>query len=706
MPKPKNNRKKTITRYSIVAAIAMTLLPISVNAQVVKEDNTFAIDLFEPAPGPNNFFAVESPQIGDDMKPSVGLMLSYQHKPLVILACDNNDNCGKDVIISKRENKPINIVENLLVSDILASFNFLKRFQVGLALPLIIVQKGDRFEVVNDGFGNNTTQWLSTQGMGTYVSGGVIGDVRLHLKARILGKEKDDGFALSATIIPTFPISAWTGMGDGYSGSGFMTVTAPRVIAGYQIGSLRAAANIAVLWREKSELYSAQTGHSITYGGAVAYSIIPEIEVIAEIYGQKSLITDNFTDMDGAPLLFLGGGRFYFKDFAFNIASGGGIIGGIGVPQFQIIAGATWTPTEKEEKLGFKVSQWDLDGDGIDNEADECPNQAEDLDSFQDEDGCPDNDNDNDGIQDGYDSCPLEPEDKDNFRDDDGCPDLDHDEDGIKEPNDKCPNKAEDYDEFEDEDGCPEDDNDNDGKKDGDDSCPNLAEDMDGFEDNDGCPELDNDNDGVPDATDKCPNKPETLNGLKDEDGCPDKGDPLVVVTEAKIEIKKKIMFTKNSATIRGSKSFEILKIIAGILSGNTTVRVSIEGHTDNRGKANRNRKLSKQRAEAVKAYLVNKKIAADRLETVGWGPDAPIASNKGKRGRSKNRRVEFIIIRPKKTEASTDQANAETSGNEMDFTTGDEGDEMDFTIEEQKDDEVDAPSEDGDEMDFTVEQE
>jgi len=98
----------------------------------------------------------------------------------------------------------------------------------------------------------------------------------------------------------------------------------------------------------------------------------------------------------------------------------------------------------------------DPDGDGIKGGEDLCPNEAEDIDGFQDEDGCPDADNDGDGILDINDKCPNEVEDVDGFEDTDGCTDLDNDMDGILDVNDKCPNEAEDIDGIEDKDGCPE----------------------------------------------------------------------------------------------------------------------------------------------------------------------------------------------------------------------------------------------------------
>ena len=87
------------------------------------------------------------------------------------------------------------------------------------------------------------------------------------------------------------------------------------------------------------------------------------------------------------------------------------------------------------------ASTLDSDGDGIPDIRDRCPKVAEDMDGFQDEDGCPDTDNDEDGIPDAYDRCPNESEDYDGFEDEDGCPDPDNDHDGIPDKEDKCPNQ-------------------------------------------------------------------------------------------------------------------------------------------------------------------------------------------------------------------------------------------------------------------------
>jgi len=96
-------------------------------------------------------------------------------------------------------------------------------------------------------------------------------------------------------------------------------------------------------------------------------------------------------------------------------------------------------PLRRKEPVPDPIA--DRDGDGIPDIRDKCPDEPEDVDGFQDDDGCPDPDNDQDGIPDTADKCPNEPEDVDGFQDDDGCPDPDNDQDGVLDASDKCPNE-------------------------------------------------------------------------------------------------------------------------------------------------------------------------------------------------------------------------------------------------------------------------
>jgi outer membrane protein OmpA-like peptidoglycan-associated protein len=235
-------------------------------------------------------------------------------------------------------------------------------------------------------------------------------------------------------------------------------------------------------------------------------------------------------------------------------------------------------------------------------------------------------DQDADGFLDEVDDCPtvagIEP---------DGCPPKDSDHDSFLDRDDACkdePGVA--------PDGCPIPDSDGDGFLDPDDACKDEA----GIEP-DGCPLRDVDGDGLYPPQDACPEEPETVNGFEDEEGCPD---------ELPEEVKKYtgviegIFFDTGKATIR-TKSFVALDAAVKVLADYPSLRVEISGHTDTKGKRESNLVLSQNRADSVKAYIVGKGIADDRIATRGAGPDEPIGDNKTKAGRQMNRRIEFKLI-------------------------------------------------------------
>ncbi len=102
------------------------------------------------------------------------------------------------------------------------------------------------------------------------------------------------------------------------------------------------------------------------------------------------------------------------------------------------------------------------------------------------------------------------------------------------------------------------------------------------------------------------------------------------------------ILFDTGKDTIK-PESEPVLAEIVALLKGNPSLKLSIEGHTDNVGKPESNQALSQRRAESVKKYLVGKGIDGPRLETKGWGDTKPVADNRTEEGRAKNRRVELV---------------------------------------------------------------
>ncbi|MDX1747024.1 MAG: OmpA family protein, partial [Halobacteriales archaeon] len=143
--------------------------------------------------------------------------------------------------------------------------------------------------------------------------------------------------------------------------------------------------------------------------------------------------------------------------------------------------------------------------------------------------------------------------------------------------------------------------------------------------------DTDADDDGVNDSADECPDTPpgSTVN----EKGC--------VEFVGKTFTLEGVQFDTGSAEIL-PESEQILQRALAVMKDNPDVRVEIGGHTDSRGRAAMNRKLSLDRAEAVKRWLVDAGIDASRMTTKGYGPSQPVGDNATEEGRAKNRRIEF----------------------------------------------------------------
>ena len=264
----------------------------------------------------------------------------------------------------------------------------------------------------------------------------------------------------------------------------------------------------------------------------------------------------------------------------------------------------------------FKFGGKDTDGDGIYDREDACPEVAG-LKIYK---GCPDTDGD--GIVDASDACP----DAAGSVAMNGCPDTDGD--GVADKDDSCPEVAG----LKALKGCP--DTDGDGITDLSDKCPNLK----GPKENAGCPWADTDGDTVLDKDDKCP----TVKGTVANNGCPEVSEEAVNKLN---EYAKTILFNSGKASFQ-KQTLPVLVSITSILKEYPTAKFSLEGHTDSTGTPASNLVLSKERAAAVKNYLVENGIAADRLTSEGYGDTKPIESNKTAKGKAANRRVEVKLVK------------------------------------------------------------
>ena len=220
---------------------------------------------------------------------------------------------------------------------------------------------------------------------------------------------------------------------------------------------------------------------------------------------------------------------------------------------------------------------------------------------------------------------------------------VDSDGDGVVDGKDKCPGTP--AGRKVNADGC-ELDSDGDGVVDGKDKCPATPA---GRKVNaDGC-ELDSDGDGIVDGEDKCPTV-----YAKTADGCPPPAAAVAPVAEPapapapvpapvpKTLKLEGVNFDYDQAVVR-QQDFAVLDQAAATLKEWGEVKVEVAGHTDSRGADGYNMKLSQRRAEAVRSYMIDKGVSADRLTAKGYGESRPVADNGTEDGRFQNRRVELV---------------------------------------------------------------
>ena len=594
--------------------LALSLIPLQAAGQ-----GAYDLDIsnFRPAMDSKGLITVERSKALGTFEPSIGLFLDYSFGSLQ----------------QEIDGDTYDLVESFGTGRFVLALGLFRNYvEIGASLPVVIVRgdadgPGDEAELAGDG----------------------LGEAQLALKLKILDR---DSAGVGVALIPVIYLP--TGEADIFATHGGPQI-APRLAVDWTLGSrVSMAVNVGARLRDRRTIDQPVTitdangvartvprtdpfivGNEATYSAGVGITLLPDrLDFILEGYGAASLESDAER---ATPLEALAAFKLFLVNNSYlSVGATRGLMDSYGDPNpVRIFAGIVFEPG-----IG------DRDGDGLPDDVDQCPDQPEDKDGWQDEDGCPDPDNDGDGILDVVDLCPNEKEDFNGYEDKDGCPDgrRDRDGDGLEDSVDRCPDEPEDKDGFQDDDGCPDPDNDGDGILDTVDQCPMDPEDLDGWEDKDGCPDPDNDKDGILDDVDQCPNKPENFNGVEDEDGCPE-APKKVVITGGKLNILEKVYFETNKAVIR-QESYDILSQVAESLRQNPEITlIEIQGHTDERGSDSYNMRLSKERAAAVKTFLIDHEgIAASRLTSEGYGETQPIDQASNREAWAKNRRVEFVI--------------------------------------------------------------
>ncbi len=541
-------------RAFIPLLIASAVVAGMPNPTAQAQSGQFDLDQFRPTETAKGGFAVSTADDLGHLRFGVQVYLDYANDPLVF-----------ETDLGSPDSEKIQLVRTQLVGHLQLSLGLIDRIIVYLGLPYHIIVKEDASDFAAGGPGS------AIPGLAAAVPrGSGLGDLWLGARGRIYG-EREDLVQVAVQAALNFHTAS---IGDGtqnYRGevddSPYLGGH-PEVLLTFNFAEVvRLSMNVGYRIRKNQQFLNLNLGDELTYGvGAIGEFLNGQVAVIGELYGRVGVSTrtgsTKFAKREESPVEVLAGAKYHHKTgFTAGAGAGLGIQRGYGAPDFRVLGMIAFTMPHSKPV-----------------------------------------DTDLDGILDPEDACPTEPEDVDGFEDDDGCPDPDNDQDGVLDVDDRCPMES-------------------------------------GPVPNEGCPEPDRDGDGVPDRVDNCPDEP----GLVENQGCPEK--QLVQIKEDRLEILERVYFRTNSQRIL-PRSFALLNNVAEVLNAHPEIQlVRVEGHTDARGSARYNQRLSERRAESVARYLINRGVGESRLVAQGFGEEALIVPDATtKEEHAQNRRVEFNI--------------------------------------------------------------
>jgi len=570
---------------SLFGALAILTAATLSSTKAEAQQRTFKLDRLEIPGGPEDgnvlFRPVTQP------KPTFfgQLALGYSLNPL------HTSNVINDKATLQRSDT--GLIQDQFTAYATLGFQFFNRFTVAATLPATLIQDGKNPNYATGIVGGPTSSVVTTGGPS-------MGDMRLDLRAVVARTANEKGaFGVGGSLF------APTGTDTRFGGDG-STAGMLQVQGEYNFNFLILTANTGVMLRPRNSLNRPQNG-GLGIGNEWRWAVgafIPiksgKFRIGGTLLGQTGIenVTINGNEFDtvfskrNTPIEWHVEGRMKFgpKDRWWAGLGGGSLIAnGYGAPDFRILG-----------LIGAYVPILDSDANSPDRK---LAQRAE----WRRQHG---GDADKDGIPDDLDACPNEPEDHLGSDPNDGCPaPPDRDGDGIPDAVDQCPDKP---------------------------------EDKDGIQDGDGCPEDDADHDGIPDVTDACPDQPGKPNPDPKKNGCPT---TFIRGGDGVVRVFQQVHFKTGSAEILPD-SFPMLQEITDLLKATPTIkRMSIEGHTDNKGSAALNKTLSQNRANSVMKWIVDHGVEQGRMEAHGYGLEKPIETNDTDAGRQANRRVEFKIL-------------------------------------------------------------
>jgi outer membrane protein OmpA-like peptidoglycan-associated protein len=484
------------------------------------------------------------------------------------------------------------IVNDQVVAHAGASLVAWNLVRFGLTLPVVLAQDGSTAVV-----GGST---LSSTNATT------VGDLRLGADVSIAGSYGDP---LTAALGLEF--YAPTGNRDAFAGDGRMRI-GPRLLLAGRGGDFAYATRLGITYRALNDDFAGTPlGTEVPFALAAGLWFSNVALVGLELLGSTEVASsDAFLARRTTPVELLFGAHLRLgSEWRLGAGAGPGLTRGLGSPTVRGLVSLEWSRAV-ERPPPPPVA--DRDHDGIVDAEDACPIEAGVGTSDPKTNGCPPpKDRDGDSILDGEDACP--------------------DEAGVGTSDPKT-------------NGCPlPKDRDGDSILDGEDACPDEAGVRTSDPKTNGCPlPKDRDGDGIVDSEDACPDAAGPKDSDPKKNGC-----PAARIEKGQIKIIEQVKFKTGSAEILHESDPILFAVLRMLVDHSEIKKVSVEGHTDNKGTKAFNMSLSRNRAASVARWLTVHGIDKKRIESKGFGFERPLDANDTEQGRRNNRRVEFIIVEP-----------------------------------------------------------
>jgi outer membrane protein OmpA-like peptidoglycan-associated protein len=456
------------------------------------------------------------------------------------------------------------------------------RVRLALNMPVGLVLRGD-------GGALDTTVVVADEGP-------ALGDLRAAVDVRLAGQYRDP-LTVAAGVRAWLP----TGSEAAYAGDGSIRI-GPRVMLAGEVDAFAYAAQLGYTYRANDDAFAgAARGQELNFSVAAGVRALggdlllgPELLGSTVVSESDALFGRRTTALE---LIFAGHGMLS-RSLRMGIGAGPGLTRGVGTPEIRGLLSLEWMSELKQPK------PTDRDGDGVFGDKDACPGMYGEPSDDPATNGCWPPMGPREVSAAAKDACAeqrgLLPDDPELQK----CPDADGDR--ITDASDACPSEP----------GPPSEE-------------PKTN----------GCPAGDGDGDGVLDSEDACPNSAGPNNADPKKRGC-----PVARVESGQIRIREQVQFAYNSARIL-AESDAVLSAVQKILKDNPKIRrLRVQGHTDNRGAARFNKRLSQRRAEAAADWLARHGVPRARLAAEGFGEERPLETNDTAEGRAVNRRVEFHI--------------------------------------------------------------